>query len=418
MQITSDMAFLAFEISDNMSETPEGFLICHSVPVARTGVQHYYGRELHGVDVKSDEVYPVYRLAEDVFEEAALMSLEGKPVTDNHPDRAVTPDNAGVYVMGHGQNVGRQRNLVLTDLVVTNRGLIDKIRAGKRQVSLGYNCDYVPYKDGFRQKNIRINHIAVVDRGRAGPKVAIKDSESVTPPETVKSKGVFLMDKKKLQAQMFAAWAKDASPEDVLAAASMLTDDGAPAQQPAKKDDEGVVAKLMAMLLMRDSKATRDEESEEGDDDKKDTKDSALSKRVGKLEKGQEKILKALDALLKAQDEDGDEDEDKPTEDEESEEEETTEDEDSEEEESETKDSALDMKALKPIIAKLNAKDQKVVKDALRKASGKQSKGGAAAKIQKTVASKMAKDAEAKAEEMANKGQKWAEMYNPHYKKA
>ena len=29
-----------------MTKTPEGFLICHSVPIARTGTQEYYPREL------------------------------------------------------------------------------------------------------------------------------------------------------------------------------------------------------------------------------------------------------------------------------------------------------------------------------------------------------------------------------------
>ena len=43
-----------------MTETPEGFLICHDVPIARTGRQDYLNRELGG---QGDRMVPVIRNA-------------------------------------------------------------------------------------------------------------------------------------------------------------------------------------------------------------------------------------------------------------------------------------------------------------------------------------------------------------------
>src|SRR5579884_795103 len=98
--VTTDMAFLGYEISDNLSATPEGFLICHNVPIARIGTQKYYGQEIGATNLFDKEV-TVYRLADEVFSKRTLMSFEGKPVTDDHPSNAVTPDNYGAYAKGH-----------------------------------------------------------------------------------------------------------------------------------------------------------------------------------------------------------------------------------------------------------------------------------------------------------------------------
>lgn len=65
-----------------MTKTPEGFLICHDVPIARTGTQEYMPREL---SLTGDTMVTVFRDEGEVFKPATLASFEGKPVTDNHP---------------------------------------------------------------------------------------------------------------------------------------------------------------------------------------------------------------------------------------------------------------------------------------------------------------------------------------------
>ena len=168
------ISYYGYTISPNQIETGEGFLICRNVPIARTGDQEYLGREigLSGQDAK--RMIIVHRSPEEVFSQAALASFEGKPATNDHPPDLIGPDDVGMYEKGHAQNVhrgtGEWADYMVADLHIHDRELIDAIQSGKREISCGYECEYVPNGDGtYSQKNIRGNHVAVVDRGRGLP---------------------------------------------------------------------------------------------------------------------------------------------------------------------------------------------------------------------------------------------------------
>lgn len=209
-------AYFGSRLSTNMITTPEGYLICKNVPIARTGVQQYQGREF-GAENPS-RIYDVTRPEREVFDAAAIASFEGKPVCDEHPDEDVTPDNYSQYMRGMCRDVhrgdGEFSNCLVGDLIIYDKGLIDKIQRGKREISCGYDCLWVQTSDSsFDQKEIRGNHIAVVEKGRAGHKVAIRDSERRTK---MKSNNII--------ARMLAAFAKDAdtSPEDLMEASKAV----------------------------------------------------------------------------------------------------------------------------------------------------------------------------------------------------
>ena len=182
------LTYYGSKISPNMTETPEGYLICLNVPVARVGEQKYLARELGIKDKDPNEMVTVHRTEEEVFSPKTIASFEGKPFTDNHPEEDVIPENYDLYQKGHCQNVHRgtgenQYNLV-ADIYVTNPNVIGEIKSGKRQISCGYTCNYVANEDGtYNQENIQGNHIALVDEGRAGAKISIKDSR----PESQKN---------------------------------------------------------------------------------------------------------------------------------------------------------------------------------------------------------------------------------------
>ena len=88
-------AYYGSRISAHLIETPEGYLVCKNVPIARTGVQDYRGSEF-GAD-EPEQLYHVTRPQNEVFSPAAVASFEGKPVVDEHPDEDVTPDNYNRY---------------------------------------------------------------------------------------------------------------------------------------------------------------------------------------------------------------------------------------------------------------------------------------------------------------------------------
>ena len=75
-------AYYGSKISENMTELSDGCLACFNVPIARTGTYKYLRQEL-GLD--GDGIVDVYRTEDQVFNETAIASFEGKAFTDTHP---------------------------------------------------------------------------------------------------------------------------------------------------------------------------------------------------------------------------------------------------------------------------------------------------------------------------------------------
>ena len=130
-------AYFGTRLSPHMSQTPEGYLICHDVPINRTGSQTYLAHEL---ELSGDPNRPVTvsRHEEDVFHPAALASFEGKDVTWLHPDAFLTPENQARYSKGHVSNVRRVGEATVADLVAADfprrqlfpAGRLDKTSTG------------------------------------------------------------------------------------------------------------------------------------------------------------------------------------------------------------------------------------------------------------------------------------------------
>jgi len=162
--------------------TPEGYLLCKDVAIARTGEQLYMADEI-GLEPRGDGIVKIERTPDEVFSDNALASFEGKPVTIDHPEGTeVNPKNWRDLTVGIVQNVRRgigiEDDLLFADLLIYDQRGIDAVRAGLREVSCGYDADYEQISPGLgRQVNIFGNHVALVDRGRAGPRCSIQDKE-------------------------------------------------------------------------------------------------------------------------------------------------------------------------------------------------------------------------------------------------
>jgi hypothetical protein len=172
-------------ISANQETTPEGFLLCRNVAIARTGDQMYLAEEI-GLEGHGDGLVKIQRHADEVFNPITIASFEGKPVTINHPDGTdVNPSNWRDLTVGIVQNVrqgdGIEDDLLFADLLITDQRGIEAIRNKKMsEVSCGYDADYEQIEIGLgRQANIMGNHVALVERGRAGSRCSIRDEETV-----------------------------------------------------------------------------------------------------------------------------------------------------------------------------------------------------------------------------------------------
>jgi hypothetical protein len=175
---------------DKPRRSAEGYMGVHAKG-ARSGTYQYLGREIdpEGKHFASDQVVNVYRAPEQVFDARALGSFIAKPITDDHPQKPVTAQNwrdlAGGTIMGavqEGEYVG-------FDLAFLDAAVIDSVDSGKRELSCGYSSEII-IEDGIapdgtpfhaRQVSIRGNHIAIVDKGRAGGTCRIGDAAICEP---------------------------------------------------------------------------------------------------------------------------------------------------------------------------------------------------------------------------------------------
>jgi hypothetical protein len=222
-------------VSPKKSLTAEGYLICENVPLCRSGFQEYYGRELKGFQgyqdswgLDADTKYPVYRPRESVLDPDFMRSLEGKTIVDEHPDgHVVTVENEGEVNCGHVQNVGQGEDLdnevtLKGDLHIKDATLIDKVMpesdpnneygTAVRDVSVGYGLNLDRLDDGMIvMKKLRGNHVAVVEKGRAGPKFAIGDS---APPEIIKQREPIMSLRDLILGRGIKAVLPDATPEE------------------------------------------------------------------------------------------------------------------------------------------------------------------------------------------------------------
>ena len=312
------ISYYGYTISPNQIETGEGFLICRNVPIARTGTQEYLGREIGLEGKAADAIVTVYRSSSEVFSEAALASFEGKPATNNHPPDLIGPDDVSMYEKGHVQNVrrgtGEWEDFVIADLHIHDRELIEAVQNGKREISCGYECEYIDNGDGtYSQVNIRGKHVAIVDRGRAGKRAAILDSDTRKKEQAAIRPERKKMKKSGLLFKLFGQAVRDKSPEEIeqmaMDAAAALEEEEKPAEDEAGGEEEvkpvgnglaegngnsqeALVAAVVKQVLTAITK---------GQEPEKDPIDTAIKKLEGEKEKpadssGEEEEAKVVPA--------------------------------------------------------------------------------------------------------------------------
>ena len=405
-------AFYGSKISGHMIRTPEGYLVCKEVPIARIGTQEYRGMEFGGEN--PEKIYVVKRPEEEVFSKAALASFEGKPVVDEHPDENVTPDNIGRYIKGTCRDVrrgeGALSDCVVADLIIYDKDLIKKIESGKRDISCGYDCLWDPKDDDtYVQLEIRGNHVAVVEEGRAGHKVSIRDSRKGGKTMSEKSKN-------SIWGRMLSAFAHDSdtTPEDLEAAAKMkpASDEGnpAPAVPVVEKKEEPkstIDAELDARLKkIEDAIAALAEKPDKKPEEESDALDALEEELKGEKEETHDESDVEVDPKeINAKQEEAEDDEEDVVEPED------------EEEAKAARDAALKaISALKPVVAALPKSQRKKAADSLADLirGNIHDDGYDAIMKAKENGRKKAKD---KAMDDRELGRMIRDKYNPHYKK-
>jgi hypothetical protein len=156
---------------------------------AKVGVQEYYR-----ADEKTGKLKLVreLRLPEDVFAPQSLAGYEGASFIDTHPRSEdgepvnVTVDNVDKLEVGTVTGPGRQDgDHVAISTMIKKKNAIRKVEQGRTALSVGYAVDldetpgvhplYGRY-DAI-QRNIVVNHVALVDSARAGESARLRMDE-------------------------------------------------------------------------------------------------------------------------------------------------------------------------------------------------------------------------------------------------
>jgi len=293
------------QIGRTRETTPEGYLLCRDVPVARIGTLMYGDGEVP-VTADNTGLILIQRGEEDLFDPKTMASFEGKAVTNDHPEDWVNPSNWKELAVGTAHSVrrgeGAEADFLIADLLITDQDAIDAVMGEKVEISLGYDADYVEISPGKGvQRNIFGNHVALVDKGRCGSRCSIGDS--------------FMSDKTKKKKISFAdrirnlVKTKDAEEAEKLAKA--VEDEELEIETKDSDDDEDLDGKtsdaavnrqILKMLKTMDSrlgalekKKTKDsddpekptEDNDNPDDDPEKTKDDILkAEPAGKADEG------------------------------------------------------------------------------------------------------------------------------------
>lgn len=159
-------------------------------PLSTVGVYSYGGKSIGG-DADPDKMYRVLRPADELGSAECVNSFRLLPWIDNHvmlgsEDSGLTPaEQKGVQgVIGENVyfNDGVVPPTLYGNLKVFSEAMANLIGNGKVELSCGYRCRYEKAPGVFNgeaydyvQRDIRGNHLALVENGRMGPKVAVLD---------------------------------------------------------------------------------------------------------------------------------------------------------------------------------------------------------------------------------------------------
>jgi hypothetical protein len=180
-------------MSARQEDPVNGWIIIKDNPLSKVGVFEYSGKQISD-KLEPNKIYKVFRPPEELSDPETIESFKTIPWTNDHPRTLFN-----LQTDGHSSAEGKEIKGVTTDNIrfdgkylrgdikVFTRDLAEEIQSGKKELSIGYNCIpkfetgvYNGERYDVVQREIRGNHLALVDEGRAGPDVAVLDHRMMT----------------------------------------------------------------------------------------------------------------------------------------------------------------------------------------------------------------------------------------------
>lgn len=252
------MPKLAFDRASVRFLDEDGRLRVGMSNITKACVNPYYGREIPGYDTLGLDPDKVYTLLRDPEELAkAVDTFNNVPLLFVHVHQKASDPQSEHVVGAVGSNAVYVHPYIRNSLVVWAEEAVQGVFSeSKSQLSSSYHYDPdmtpgtyegTPF-DGV-MRNIRANHVALVEEGRAGPDVVVGDSQFL-------AQSLELIDMKKtrtavaVQAALGAflkpKLAADAAPGDLAAMLGSVSQQNV--KQSAQRIAKDVVAKFKPKL--------------------------------------------------------------------------------------------------------------------------------------------------------------------------
>lgn len=180
-----DCIILAADAASRRHTDENGFLHVSRSHISREQVTGYLGEEIPGweaLGLEQGRLYQVYRPGEELAKAAA--TCNGLPILWHHHHESADEPQVEHRIGSMGTDAVYEGGYLDNSLVFTVADAISAIEDGScRELSLSYFYDPElssgtwngqPYEVIMR--NIRGNHLALVETGRAGPTVAVADA--------------------------------------------------------------------------------------------------------------------------------------------------------------------------------------------------------------------------------------------------
>ena len=166
-----------------------GYLHVDKSPILRAGILEYLGSELlpegeskvDGVEIDKDKIYKVFIPDDEIRKGADSFKL--LPITNDHTWLGEDGEDAKDFQEGTiGENVYVEDGMLYAPLMFTGNEIIEDIEGGKEELSSSYYNRFEKSKNSdydFIARDIKGNHLALVDKGRCGSGVRVLNSNNL-----------------------------------------------------------------------------------------------------------------------------------------------------------------------------------------------------------------------------------------------
>lgn len=258
-----------YKISNEASlrhKDENGFLMVDKSPILRAGILEYFGSELlpegqdkvDGVAVDPAKIYKVMIPEEEI--EKAKDTFKLLPILDDHTWMGDEGEDPKDHQVGStGEDVSVENGMLMLPLKFTGKKIVEEVEShDKEELSASYynRFEKSSSKDyDFIARDLKGNHLALVDKGRCGSAVRVLNSTTIGVDEMagkakVVNEAILKLDGKEIDLDRF--FEEEKNDEDDVHADSITENE----------DKREIIREIMAVA------GKSDEDFKGGEDEK------------------------------------------------------------------------------------------------------------------------------------------------------